>query len=249
MEVHHHPPHREKKKKSDYLWEFLMLFLAVFCGFLAENFREHIVDHKREKIYIRSLIKDLTTDTVWFNSYMLDQRAAIRNMDSVILLLRSGKIDSISRKKMYYMVRMAIKLSSPNKVNFSAYDQMRSSGNLRLIRKQRTTDSITRYYFGANDIMQLNETIMQRQAALVEFEGKIFDGNVFQSMEDLNTFEFKEPAGSPVLVTSDKNLINDFVVRAHYLVSANVISGVYAQAQKESAIRLINYLKKEYCFK
>ena len=34
MEVHHHahPTHGKKNWKS-YFWEFLMLFLAVFCGF------------------------------------------------------------------------------------------------------------------------------------------------------------------------------------------------------------------------
>jgi hypothetical protein len=39
MEVHHHAhnpaePHHKKNWKA-YFWEFLMLFLAVFCGFLA----------------------------------------------------------------------------------------------------------------------------------------------------------------------------------------------------------------------
>ena len=38
MEVHAHT-HTERKKWTHYLWEFLMLFLAVFCGFLAENQR------------------------------------------------------------------------------------------------------------------------------------------------------------------------------------------------------------------
>lgn len=250
MEVHpHHHVHQGKKKKTDYLWEFLMLFLAVFSGFLAENFREHIVDRKREKVYIRSLVKDLTTDTTWFNSYMSDQRAAVRDMDSVILLLRTGSSDSFSRKRIYYLARMAIKLSSPNKINYSAYDQMRSSGNLRLIREQGTTDSITRYYFSANDILQMNETVMQRQASLVEFEGKILDGNVLQSMENAETFEFREPEGNPALATSDKILINDFIVRAHYLISINALSSISAQQQKETAIRLINYLKNEYHFK
>ena len=46
MEVHHHPiaigSHTSRKKWTPYLWEFLMLFLAVFCRFLAENQREHI---------------------------------------------------------------------------------------------------------------------------------------------------------------------------------------------------------------
>jgi len=37
MEVHHshHPTHR--KKWSEYIIEFVMLFLAVFFGFIAEN--------------------------------------------------------------------------------------------------------------------------------------------------------------------------------------------------------------------
>ena len=47
MEVHHphHPTH--KKKWSEYIIEFVMLFAAVTLGFFAENVREHqIIDHK-----------------------------------------------------------------------------------------------------------------------------------------------------------------------------------------------------------
>ena len=62
MEVHAHT-HTPRKKWTHYLWEFLMLFLAVFCGFLAENMRERIVERHREKDYIISMIEDLQTDT------------------------------------------------------------------------------------------------------------------------------------------------------------------------------------------
>ena len=48
MEVHAHT-HTERKRLRHYLFEFFMLFLAVFCGFLAENFREHIVEKKTGK--------------------------------------------------------------------------------------------------------------------------------------------------------------------------------------------------------
>jgi hypothetical protein len=58
MEVHHHAhdpaaPHHKKNWKS-YFWEFLMLFLAVFCGFLAEYQLEHIIENSREKQFIES---------------------------------------------------------------------------------------------------------------------------------------------------------------------------------------------------
>ena len=41
-----------------------MLFLAVFCGFLAENIREHSVEHSRAKEFSKSLVQDLQNDTV-----------------------------------------------------------------------------------------------------------------------------------------------------------------------------------------
>src|SRR6266478_2048803 len=62
MEIHHHT-RTAREKWTHYLWEFLMLFLAVFCGFLAENQRERLVEHQREKEYMTTLIEDLTIDT------------------------------------------------------------------------------------------------------------------------------------------------------------------------------------------
>jgi len=51
MEVHAHTQ-TARKKWTHYFWEFLMLFLAVFCGFLAEYKLEHIIEHQREEQYI-----------------------------------------------------------------------------------------------------------------------------------------------------------------------------------------------------
>ena len=70
MEVHHHShtadpdSHRGRKKWTHYFWEFLMLFLAVFCGFLAEYQLEHRIESDREKVYIKNLYEDLRSDTV-----------------------------------------------------------------------------------------------------------------------------------------------------------------------------------------
>src|SRR5207342_229142 len=67
MEVHKHPHHVSHKKKwGEYLLEFLMLFLAVFLGFIAENQREHIVEHQREKKFARRLLSDLRQDSIFF---------------------------------------------------------------------------------------------------------------------------------------------------------------------------------------
>jgi hypothetical protein len=54
MEVHHHPelPHGESKRFKEYVLEFLMIFLAVTMGFIAESIREHLSDSSKESEYI-----------------------------------------------------------------------------------------------------------------------------------------------------------------------------------------------------
>src|SRR6266498_2833707 len=84
MEVHKHPHHvTHKKKWGEYLLEFLMLFLAVFLGFLAENFREHQVEKERGRQYIQSLYEDLKADTLRLGlliNYDGDKIAGLSNM-------------------------------------------------------------------------------------------------------------------------------------------------------------------------
>ena len=64
MEVHHHSSHHGEKTWRTYGWEFGMLFLAVFCGFLAEYFLEHRIEKEKGKQYILSMIEDLKSDSV-----------------------------------------------------------------------------------------------------------------------------------------------------------------------------------------
>jgi len=52
MEVHKHPHHvMHKKKWGEYLLEFLMLFLAVFLGFVAKSLRGSCGAKNRKGIY------------------------------------------------------------------------------------------------------------------------------------------------------------------------------------------------------
>ena len=60
MEVHHHPDlHHKSKKWKEYFLEFLMIFLAVTTGFIAENLREHIKDNSEIRNDMQSMVADL----------------------------------------------------------------------------------------------------------------------------------------------------------------------------------------------
>ena len=86
MEVHAHT-HTPRKKWTHYFWEFLMLFLAVFCGFLAEYQLEHYIEKQRANDFARSLHRDLVTDTVVFNRNIERLKICRKKIDTLISIL------------------------------------------------------------------------------------------------------------------------------------------------------------------
>jgi len=68
IETHAHHLHKTPGHGwKHYFFEFLMLFLAVTLGFLAENQREHYVERQREKQFAQLLLADLKKDAQWMD--------------------------------------------------------------------------------------------------------------------------------------------------------------------------------------
>src|SRR5512147_2291137 len=113
MEVHHHTHtsdpdiHRGRKKWTHYFWEFFMLFLAVFCGFLAENQREHYVEHQREKQLMRLLVEDLETDTAELKKAISRCDLVANYSDSALVFLSAYKISGQVPKQFAEMIGKA----------------------------------------------------------------------------------------------------------------------------------------------
>ena len=93
MEVHHHAhdpaaPHHKKNWKS-YFWEFLLFFLAVFCGFFAEYQLEHKIERDRAKQFINSLIADLQDDDKMLTAMTKSEKVGIASLDTLMNLLNN----------------------------------------------------------------------------------------------------------------------------------------------------------------
>src|SRR5258705_11712160 len=69
-----------------------MLFLAVFCGFLAEYALEHKIEKDKERQYIRSFVEDLKSDMIQLKSLMQLFSTIITNEDSLKLALQQPDI-------------------------------------------------------------------------------------------------------------------------------------------------------------
>ena len=104
MEVHHHSGgHHEEKHFKDYFLEFLMIFLAVTMGFLAENLREFITDKNHVEELAGQLREDLSNDTTKLTRLIAFQQLQIRRGDSLYEILMQPAA-AIDYKKLQNMV-------------------------------------------------------------------------------------------------------------------------------------------------
>ena len=132
MEVHAHS-HTARKKWTHYFWEFLMLFLAVFCGFLAEYQLEHTIEHQREKIYMKSLVADLKSDTSEIRAVIEFNIIKFHGLDTLASSLNKELISEEDEIQLYYLNRRYAVNIYTMIFNDRTIRQLLSSGNLRMI--------------------------------------------------------------------------------------------------------------------
>ncbi len=246
MEVHHHA-HHGKKKWKEYFWEFLMLFLAVFCGFLAEYQLEHTIEHQREKQYVRSLIADLENDQQILSRHMLHLQTGISRMDSVITILNTPSLIAANTGNLYYLARIGPRLN-PLSNNSRTFEQLKSSGNFRLIRDIGTSNKIMTYYENFPTIRLLESSNEIEFNEYKKIASKIFDPAIFISME-ANNGQVKRTDENPPLRTTDDDILKQLSVFAVYLRGTKIGILRNAEGLQKSGAELIEYLKKEYHLK
>lgn len=219
-----------------------MLFLAVFCGFLAEYQLEHKIEKDREKRYIETFIEDLKTDTADIRRVLIFRNQKKERMDSLMLLLSSGQIKG-HENELYFFGRTLIRTASFISNN-RTITQLKNSGALRLIRKEEAADSIMAYQHLVETINTNQEDDRIERRAADPFLSRIFNPFVFDSMVTINGI--KRLTGNPPLRSYDPAFQQDLAYYVHQLKGSNFILQSRLGQLNEKAIKLIAVLKKEY---
>jgi len=255
MEVHHHAHHEGKKNWRSYFWEFLMLFLAVFCGFLAEYYLEHRIEKEKGKQFIESFYGDLKTDTSRISYYTNFDDDKIKALDDL-----SYCYDTIlNNENDASCLVNVIKHSSINKP-FMRTDrtlkQLANAGGFRLLKKE-DADSIISYDEAFNNFQDFQSTVFQEAQNNVRntlntfgnFKANIQmfkpqEGKLISS-ENLN----KEDITVPILFVSDKTTINKYFneLLLYYRVTYNHKRMLLNLKEKQT--KLIEYFKSKYHLK
>ncbi|HUS01689.1 MAG TPA: hypothetical protein VMY77_08180 [Chitinophagaceae bacterium] len=185
MEVHKHPHHvTHKKKWTEYLLEFFMLFLAVFLGFVAENIREHSVEKKRLRDYMQQMIENIKADTSRCKNALVYNVNSSKNLDSLRYEINSAVKGNANTNRMYYLYIVRTVTFSSVHFKQGAITQLKSSGNMRLIENKTLTNEILEYYdrwvvhlmLTRNDVSE--ELKALNQMTLNFFNLNYFDENI-----------------------------------------------------------------------
>ncbi len=119
-----------------YFFEFFMMFLALYLGFLAENLRERLAEKKQERVYMQNMVEDLKADIVLYTNYTANNKAVFELINTLVQLIKSPERKQYITK-LAYTARMILPSFKQLFLTERTYEQMKSSGNLRLISKSK----------------------------------------------------------------------------------------------------------------
>lgn len=237
METHaHHLHHAPGKKIGHYFFEFLMLFLAVFCGFLAENWREQLKDHQREREFMHSIVEDLKSDTLQSAMVLNQLQGKSRGVDSVLTELSSPKILENSNDA-YRLWTQNLDLKAFVS-NDRTIQQLKNSGELRLIRNKGVS----------NRIMEYDQTVRNYYRQTDLMYAALGNQQIYSQFFDF--IRLNKNSGNAVPLTlQGKRLLNE--AYAHQKLWNLGLSGLISwleEVHRESA-KLLIFIQKEYHFK
>jgi hypothetical protein len=243
MEVHHHA-HTARKKWTHYFWEFLMLFLAVFCGFLAEYQLEHKIEKDREKQFINSLIAELEDDEKVLVTMTKSEQFGIANLDTLMNLLNNPAMAKQNGDQLYYVARMGPRYR-PFANNSRTFDQLKFSGGFRLIRYPDASNKIMDYYNQFSLLRLMESNYNQEFDNYKNIAAKILDPAILRRQET-DKGEILRSSDNPALRTYDAGLLKELGFNTLQMNGSRRSKLLILETLKKNAEELMVYLKSKY---
>ena len=254
MEVHKHPHHvMHKKKWTEYLLEFFMLFLAVFLGFVAENVRERFAEAAHAEEYAKSFLTDLKNDIVDLN------RAAAA--DSLTHVMIYNLIEFINKPidgkggEFYYLSRLSCGLYITD-WNRSTINQLLSSGTLRYFNNNELIKKVNEYNTLESSITSLQQGILELRNRAYVYRDQILKSGyqlIFIQLKSEDAVAGKTNhmidslrAINIPLQDSNLNLLNSYANAILLTESSRELLLKLYPAAKQKATEIINLLNEEY---
>ena len=204
MEVHYHP-HVEKKKFKEYFFEFIMIFIAVTLGFFAENLRENISDRHKENEYINSLVGDITKDTANLNRVIATINYRNKGIDTFLSILMYTA--TVLRSNRLFKLRKDLGFPDFIYTN-GTFEQLKNTGDLRLIRQVKTSNLIISYDADARKALLDDGVLNNIISGVINITNRVLDFSAVKGWDQGGYDKLEIPVQPiPLVVTDKKTLI------------------------------------------
>lgn len=121
-----------------------MLFLAVFCGFLAEYQLEHKIERDRVKEYAAQMVEGLKKDTAQLNNIVNFSKDKSSRLDSIYFFLRFPENSRDMWDGLYRHIHILDQRRRYNPTT-AIFDQVNNSGALRYFKNQELVSRLLDY--------------------------------------------------------------------------------------------------------
>jgi hypothetical protein len=129
-----------------FIYEFFVVFIAVTLGFLADNYRENLADSEKERQYADNLVRDLKKDTTILSELIISNQTKQIRLDSFVML-RYLDFNKAGNLKTFYSKAWASEMYLVHlfRSNQATLYQLKSTGDLRLIRQKDVAEKVLEY--------------------------------------------------------------------------------------------------------
>jgi hypothetical protein len=247
MEVHHHPDlHHKKKNFKEYFLEFIMIFLAVTLGFFAESIRENISNRHKESKYMESLVSDLKSDTTETDVAINRWKGYNANLDSLLFLLKQDRSQQ-NINGMYALLSRDFFHFNLFKYNNKTIEELKSTGDFRLIKKESIANEIMSYDLDMKYILIQEQDVKDLMITSKNIESKVFDFSQL-NLKDNEVFKVIHENKPLTLITHDQQIIDEYFNKLWIFYALAKRHEKLFENEKSAAITLLKNIQHEYKF-
>jgi hypothetical protein len=243
MEVHHHSHH--PKKWKEYITEFLMLFLAVSLGFMAENIREHQIEKQREIAYLKNVHEDLKLDLINIDNVFNSNTIRLQAMDTLFNIINNN---TITNEDVYYYIRN-LALRSTFESSHVGLDQIKSAGGLRMVKNSEITSGIQEYE-RALDALDKLENVRERTLEQARFKmAVVFEPSISYEMlvgQGQGIMRFNRPKKADAILQNNKQAVKELLNLVTFGLNSNKYLNTNLEKLKIIGQKLDSAIVKEY---
>jgi len=213
MEVHAHT-HTATKKWTHYFWEFIMLFLAVFCGFLAEYQLEHMIEKDRAKELAKSFYEELKNDSAVVAQKVQIRVKAENALASLSKYFKDSSLTNVSKTfTLNFLYGIYFRTPSLFEPSTVVLEQLKNSGSLRYFKNEELQKLVGQLSVAIHNINDRQELEFQVRLQYInpiilrhydyDFEEQLTQNQtldlftattIYENNNEMIPFHFKSPA-------------------------------------------------------